>query len=132
MCNRGLAAFDLLPRGRRRVGREFVADARARRAVPRDTVWGFARDDRGRALDNVFIERLWRTVKYENIYLRGFHTALELERGLAAYFEFYRYKRLHLALDYQTPWEVYSAGRRLRRRNEPTFGAKKIRTASGL
>ncbi len=63
---------------------------------------------------------------------RGYHTALKLERGLAAYFEFYRYKRLHMALDYQTPWEVYSAGRRLRRKNEPTFGAKKIRTASGL
>ena len=68
-------------------------------------------DGRGRALDNVFIERLWRTVKYENIYLRGYETAAELERGLTAYFEFYRYQRLHMALDYQTPWEVYSAGR---------------------
>ena len=72
-------------------------------------------DGRGRALDNVFIERLWRTVKYENIYLRGYETAVELERGLAAYFEFYRYERLHMALDYQTPWEVYSAGRAVRR-----------------
>ena len=89
-------------------------------------------DGRGRALDNVFIERLWRTVKYENIYLRGYQTALELERGLAAYFEFYRYERLHMALGYQTPWEVYSAGRRLQRKNNQTFGAKKIRTASGL
>ena len=68
-------------------------------------------DGRGRALDNVFIERLWRTVKYENIYVRGYETAVELERGLTAYFEFYRYQRLHMALDYQTPWEVYSAGR---------------------
>jgi len=72
-------------------------------------------DGRGRALDNVFIERLWRTVKYENIYLRGYETAVELERGLASYFEFYRYERLHMALDYQTPWEVYSAGRAVRR-----------------
>jgi putative transposase len=72
-------------------------------------------DGRGRALDNVFIERLWRTVKYENIYLRGYETAAELELGLAAYFEFYRYERLHMALDYQTPWEVYSAGRREQR-----------------
>src|SRR5947208_2362523 len=47
-------------------------------------------DGRGRALDNVFIERLWRTVKYENIYLHGYETAVELERGLAAYFDFYR------------------------------------------
>ena len=72
-------------------------------------------DGRGRALDNVFIERLWRTVKYENIYLQGYETAAELERGLASYFDFYRYERLHMALQYQTPWEVYSEGRRLRR-----------------
>ena len=72
-------------------------------------------DGRGRALDNVFIERLWRTVKYENIYLQGYETAVELERGLGSYFNFYRYERLHMALDYRTPWEVYSEGRRLRR-----------------
>jgi putative transposase len=72
-------------------------------------------DGRGRALDNVFIERLWRTVKYENIYLHGYETAVELERGLSSYFDFYRYERLHMALDYQTPWEVYSAGRQIRR-----------------
>lgn len=72
-------------------------------------------DGRGRALDNVFIERLWRTVKYENIYLHGYETARELECGLASYFDFYRYERLHMALGYQTPWEVYSAGHRTRR-----------------
>lgn len=70
-------------------------------------------DGRGRALDNVFIERLWRTVKYEHIYLYGYETARELEQGLATYFDFYRYERLHMALGYQTPWEVYSAGRRV-------------------
>jgi putative transposase len=72
-------------------------------------------DGRGRALDNVFIERLWRSVKYENIYLHAYETAAELARGLTSYFDFYRYERLHMALDYQTPWEVYSAGRRVRR-----------------
>ena len=72
-------------------------------------------DGRGRALDNVFIERLWRTVKYEHIYLHGYETARELEQGLAGYFDFYRYERLHMALDYRTPWEVYSEGRRVRR-----------------
>jgi putative transposase len=72
-------------------------------------------DGRGRALDNVFIERLWRTVKYEDIYLRGYETAAELERGLASYFEFYCHERLHMALGYRTPWEAYTAGRRLRR-----------------
>ncbi len=72
-------------------------------------------DGKGRWMDNVFIERLWRTLKYEDIYLHGYETATELERGLAAYFEFYCYERLHMALDYQTPWEVYSAGRQVRR-----------------
>jgi putative transposase len=72
-------------------------------------------DGRGRALDNVFIERLWRSVKYENIYLRGYETPAALERGLSSYFDFYRYERLHMALDYRTPWEVYSAGRRVGR-----------------
>jgi putative transposase len=72
-------------------------------------------DGRGRALDNVFIERLWRTVKYENIYLQSYETAVELECGLASYFDFYCYERLHMALEYRTPWEAYSEGRRLRR-----------------
>jgi putative transposase len=72
-------------------------------------------DGRGRALDNVFIERLWRTVKYENIYLHAYETVVELERGLTSYFNFYCHERLHMALGYRTPWEAYSKGRRLRR-----------------
>ncbi len=70
-------------------------------------------DGRGRALDNVFIERLSRTLRYD--YLNGYETVRELEQGLAAYFDFYRNERLHMALGYRTPWEVYSAGRRVRR-----------------
>jgi putative transposase len=66
-------------------------------------------DGRGRALDNVFIERLWRTLKYEDIYLRGYETVRELELGLERYFEFYRYRRPHMALNNLTPWDVYSA-----------------------
>jgi putative transposase len=54
-------------------------------------------------------------VKYEDIYLRGYETPAELERGLALYFEFYCHERLHMALGYRTPWEAYSLGRRLRR-----------------
>ena len=65
--------------------------------------------------DHVFVERLWRAVKYEDIYLHGYETAWELDRGLASYFEFYRYERLHMALGYQTPWEVYSAEHQPRR-----------------
>jgi len=66
-------------------------------------------DGRGRALDNVFIERLWRSVKYENIYLMCYASPLALERGLTDYFEFYNYERPHQSLDYQTPWAVYQA-----------------------
>ena len=64
-------------------------------------------DGRGRALDNVFIERLWRTVKYEWIYLHGYRSVLELHEGLTSYFGFYNSSRPHQALAYRTPKEVY-------------------------
>jgi putative transposase len=64
-------------------------------------------DGRGRALDNVFVERLWRTVKYEDIYLRGYESVPELHRGLGRYFTFYNHERLHQSLGYQTPAAVY-------------------------
>jgi len=64
-------------------------------------------DGRGRALDNVFVERLWRSVKYEDIYIRGYETVPELHRGLSRYFGFYNGERLHQSLDYRTPAEVY-------------------------
>jgi putative transposase len=78
-------------------------------------------DGRGRALDNVFVERLWRSVKYENVYLKDYETPREAETGLADYFEFYNHERPHQALDNRTPAAVY--GRRSE--NETTFGAKK-------
>ena len=65
-------------------------------------------DSRGRALDNVFIERLWRTVKYEEIYLKEYQTVNELRESLGRYFDFYNKKRLHQSLGYRTPAEVYS------------------------
>jgi putative transposase len=64
-------------------------------------------DGRGRALDNVFVERLWRSVKYEDIYIQGYDTVPELHRGLARYFAFYNHERLHQSLDYRTPAAVY-------------------------
>jgi putative transposase len=67
-------------------------------------------DGRGRALDNVFIERLWRTVKHEDIYLRGYDTVPELYRGLIRYFHYYNHDRPHQGLGYRTPAEVYFAG----------------------
>ena len=72
-----------------------------------DKVINISMDGRGRALDNIFVERLWRTVKYENIYMNDYQTVPELHRGLKRYFEFYNQKRLHQSLDYQTPAEVY-------------------------
>jgi putative transposase len=64
-------------------------------------------DGKGRALDNVFIERLWRSVKYEDIYPKGYESLKEVRRGLTKYFEFYNQKRPHQGLDYRTPAEVY-------------------------
>ena len=71
-------------------------------------------DGRRRALDNVFIERLWWSVKYENVYVNGYETVRELEAGLNAYFDYYRRQRPHQSLGYRTPWEVYWAARRSR------------------
>ena len=62
------------------------------------------------AYSNVFIERLWRSVKYENIYLRAYETGTQLRRGLTEYFDFYNGRRIHEALGYATPDEVYFAG----------------------
>ena len=67
-------------------------------------------DGRKRALDNVFIERLWWSVKHEDIYLKDYATADELIEGLGHYFAFYDHQRVHQALDYRTPWEVYREG----------------------
>ena len=66
-------------------------------------------DGTGRARDNIFVERLWRTVKYEEVYLHDYQTPREARQGLSGYFEFYNHRRVHQALDYRTPWEVYSA-----------------------
>ena len=64
-------------------------------------------DGRGRALDNVFRERLWRSVKYENIYLNQYDTVRQLHAGLTAYFDFYYLERPHHSLKYRTPAEEH-------------------------
>ena len=65
-------------------------------------------DGRGRALDNIFVERLWRTVKYENVYLKGYQNIPEAATGLKEYFDWYNMGRMHQSLDYRMPWEVFS------------------------
>ena len=64
-------------------------------------------DGRGRALDNIFVERLWRSVKHEDVYLRDYASVPELLLGLAAHFEFFNSERFHQSLGYLTPDEVY-------------------------
>jgi putative transposase len=64
-------------------------------------------DGVGRCLDNVFVERLWRSVKYEDVYLRGYESVPQLRMGLSRYFGFYNTQRRHQSLSYRTPQEVY-------------------------
>ena len=64
-------------------------------------------DGKGRWIDNVFVERLWRSVKYESIYLHAYATPREVTAGLTRYFEFYNVRRPHQNLDYRTPDEMY-------------------------
>jgi len=65
-------------------------------------------DGRGRALDNVFLERLWRTVKYEEVYLHAYATVIDLQQSLERYFQFYNHERPHQSLKYATPVKVHS------------------------
>jgi len=67
-------------------------------------------DGRGRFRDNIFVERLWRSVKYEEVYLHAYDSGAEAKAGLDRYFHFYNDRRLHQALAYRTPREVFEAG----------------------
>ena len=67
-------------------------------------------DGRGRAFDNIFIERLWRSVKYEEVYLKDYDSVSDAVRSLGEYFRFYNLERPHQALGYQTPHKVYTSG----------------------
>ncbi len=64
-------------------------------------------DGRGRAMDNIFTERLWRSVKYEEVYLKDYATVLEAKEEIGDYFNFYNYERKHQSLNYKTPAEIY-------------------------
>jgi len=64
-------------------------------------------DGRGRMMDNIFVERLWRTLKYEEVYLKEYETVFEAVEGIRSYFKFYNEERFHQALDYKTPAQVY-------------------------
>jgi putative transposase len=70
-------------------------------------------DGRGRFSDNIFVERLWRSLKYEEVYLRAYESVAEARQAIAAYFEFYNNERLHQALDYRAPRQVFEQAMRL-------------------
>ncbi len=94
-------------------------------------------DGRGRVFDNIFIERLWRTVKYNDIYVHEYQTLTDVRMGLIEFFDFYNTERIHQALGYRTPWEVY-AGIDMAKRSYPLINsysqrkkeAKKERTTA--
>lgn len=77
-------------------------------------------DGKGRALDNIYVERLWRSLKYEDIYLKSYGSMIELQQGVKQYFEFYNNERFHQALEYSTPVEIY----------ESVFQTEKMKKAS--
>lgn len=64
-------------------------------------------DGRGRCFDNIFVERLWRSLKYEEVYLKDYASVAEARAGIAGYFQFYNHQRLHQSLEYQTPAAIY-------------------------
>jgi putative transposase len=88
-------------------GSQFTADAFTA-CLQRASV-NISMDGRGRALDNIFIERLWRSLKYEDIYLKDYASVPELAAGLTAYFHFYNHQRPHQSLNYCTPAELHFA-----------------------
>ena len=77
-------------------------------ALLRDAKVQRSQDGKGRALDTIFTERLWRSVKYEEVYVHDYTSPKEARQQLGRYFEFSNQQRLHQALDYRTPAEVYS------------------------
>ena len=86
-------------------GSQFTSQAFTQRLQEREI--RISMDGRGRALDNIFVERLWRTVKYEDIYLKDYVSVAEVTGGLGQYFRFYNGERLHQSLNYKTPAAVY-------------------------
>ncbi len=92
-------------------GSTFTADVHTK-AIKRLEV-KVSMDNKGRAIDNIFIERLWRTIKYEHLYLHNYDTVISLMKGLRRVFLFYNEQRIHQSLDYKTPIEIYKECNRL-------------------
>jgi putative transposase len=89
-------------------GSQFTGDGFT--AVLRGHGVAISMDGRGRFADNIFVERLWRTLKYEEVYLKAYDNVAQARHGIAAYFEFYNHQRLHQALGYRTPHQLLVEG----------------------
>jgi len=89
-------------------GSQFTSEAFT--GILQDAGVSISMDGRGRAFDNIFVERLWRSVKYEEVYLKDYGVVDEARRGLSDYFVLYNTERLHQSLGYKTPAEVYFGG----------------------
>jgi putative transposase len=86
-------------------GSQFTSEEYTRRLIEKDI--RISMDGRGRAFDNIFVERLWRTVKYEEVYLHDYETVEEAREGLKKFFHFYNEERRHQSLDKRTPSTLY-------------------------
>lgn len=89
-------------------GSQFTSEAFT--DVLRDTRVDISMDGKGRRMDNLFIERLWRSLKYEEVYLKAYATVAEAKAGIGSWIGFYNEERLHQALGYRTPIEVFAGG----------------------
>lgn len=89
-------------------GAQFTSEAFTQKLIEHEIQ--ISMDGRGRAFDNIFVERLWRSVKYEEVYLKEYQNVGQAKAGLRNYFLFYNNQRLHQALDYKTPEAVYRQG----------------------
>src|SRR3954462_3706962 len=88
-------------------GSQFTSDRFTGELVTRQIA--ISMDGRGRCMDNIFVERLWRSLKYEEVYLKDYTTVTEARAGIDCYFRFYNQERLHQSLGYRTPAAIYQA-----------------------
>jgi putative transposase len=89
-------------------------------------------DGRGRVFDNIFVERLWRTVKYEEVYLKDYESVTVAVASLGAYFAFYNQERLHQSLGYRTPLSVFAAARQDPKRGVSRYGPGRDRSSTAI
>jgi len=88
-------------------GSQFTSDDYTSLLLDTKNPVAISMDSKGRAIDNIFVERLWKSVKYENVYLRAYEDGVKLYKGLKEYFRFYNHERFHQSLDYKKPASVY-------------------------